>query len=81
MSTTQTHNKKLLAGQGNCTVVLCPECRIVELNLGQSTVRIHPESMPLLVSLLEEAQQQYTALQETSATHDEAKAPVSSRLH
>lgn len=66
MNTKKQHQKMLLAGDGDCSVVLCPECNLLELNLGAATVRIRPESLHLLGTLLKNAEHQLTQVQQAA---------------
>jgi hypothetical protein len=66
MNTMKQHQKMLLAGDGDCGVVLCPECNLLELNLGAATVRIRPESLALLGSLIKSAEHRLTQVQQAA---------------
>ena len=55
MSSTKQHKKVRLSGNDDCCVVLCSECNILELNLGASTLRISPESLHTISSILNNA--------------------------
>jgi len=66
MNSTKQHKKVRLSGDDDCCVVLCPECNVLELNLGASTVRISPESLHMLSSILNHAKVRLAQMQNTS---------------
>lgn len=66
MNSTKQHKKVRLSGSDDCCVVLCPECNVLELNLGASTVRISPESLHMLSSILNHANVRLAQIQNTS---------------
>lgn len=55
MNKSKPHNKVHLSGNDDCSVIFCPECNVLELNLGASTVRISPESLLQLSATLNTA--------------------------
>jgi hypothetical protein len=81
MSSTEQHKKVHLSGNDDCCVVFCPECNVLELNLGASTVRISPESLHMLSSTLNHAKVQLARLQNTSSVNGNAQSVSLKRVH
>lgn len=79
MNTTKPHQKMLLAGDGDCGVVLCPECNLLELNLGAATVRIRPESLALLGALIKSAEHRLIQVQNTA--HESIQPIRTAHIH
>jgi hypothetical protein len=49
------HAKTILAGNVDSNVVYCENCNVLELNLGGLTLRLNPESLHALSSVLTNA--------------------------
>ena len=81
MTANQQHKKICLSGDENCTVVLCPTCNIVELNLGAATVRIHPESLQAINAILLNASQQLARMQHSSQSAPMLKLVRGKNVH
>ena len=66
MNSTKQHKKVRLAGGDDCSVVLCSECNVLELNFGASTLRISPASLHTLSSILNNASVRLAQMQNNS---------------
>ena len=55
MNSTKQHKKVRLSGNNDCCVVHCSECDVLELNFGASLLRISPESLHTISSILNNA--------------------------
>jgi hypothetical protein len=81
MNSTKQHKKVRLSGNEDCCVVFCPECNVLELNLGASTVRIRPESLHTLSSTLNHAKIRLAQMQNASSVNGNAQSVSMKRVH
>ena len=81
MNSTKQHKKVRLSGNEDCSVVLCSECNVLELNLGASTVRINPESLHAISSILNNATVRLAQMQTTSPASGDAQPTGIKRVH
>jgi hypothetical protein len=63
MNSNKQHKKVGLSGNGDCRVVICPDCGTIEINLGEHTIRTNAESLHLLSSVLNHAKVRLTQMQ------------------
>jgi hypothetical protein len=80
-NSTKQHKKVRLSGNDDCCVVFCPECNVLELNLGASTVRINPESLHTLSSTLNHAKVRLDQLQNASSANGNIQQIRMGRAH
>jgi len=81
MNSTKQHKKVRLAGNDDCCVVFCSECNVLELNLGSSTLRISPESLPTLSSILNNAKLRLVQVQNEALAHENVLSVSMKRVH
>ena len=81
MNSTKQHKKVRLSGNDNCCVVLCSECNVLELNFGASTVRINPESLHAISSILNNATVRLAQMQNASPMSGNTKSASIKRVH
>jgi hypothetical protein len=81
MSSTKQHKKVRLSGNDDCCVVLCSECNILELNLGASTLRISPESLHTISSILNKANIRLAQMQNAVSINDNDQSMSMKRVH
>jgi len=81
MNSTKEHKKVRLSGNHDCCVVLCSECNVLELNLGASTLRISPESLHTLSSILNHAKVKLDQMQNISPLNGNAQSESMKRVH
>jgi len=81
MSSTKQHKKVRLSGNDDCCIVLCPDCNILELNLGASTVRINPESLHTISSILNNAIVRLAQMQNAASVTDNVQSMSINRVH
>jgi len=81
MNSTRQHKKVRLSGNDDCSVVLCSECNVLELNLGASTLRISPESLHIISSILNNAKERLIQMQESSPVIENAQSGSIKRVH
>lgn len=81
MNTTKQHKKVHLSGNDDCGVVFCPECNVLELNLGASTVRISPESLHIVSSTLNDAKARLAEMRRASSVNGNARPVRMKRIH
>ena len=81
MSSTKQHKKVRLSGNDDCCVVLCSECNILELNLGASTLRISPESLHTISSILNNATVRLAQMQNAVSINDNDQSMSMKRVH
>jgi hypothetical protein len=55
MSSAKQHKKVLLSGNEDCSVVFCPTCDILEVNVGSLTLRLNSAGMRHLNATLNKA--------------------------
>jgi len=81
MNSTKQHKKVRLSGNDDCCVVFCSECKVLELNLGASTVRISPESLHMLSSTLNHAKVRLAEMQNASSVNGNTQPASMKRVH
>ena len=81
MNSTKHHKKVRLSGNDDCSVVLCSECNVLELNLGASTLRISPESLHMISSILNNAKARLIQMQDSSPVIENAQSESIKRVH
>jgi hypothetical protein len=81
MNSTKQHKKVRLSGNDNCCVVLCSECNVLELNFGASTVRVNPESLQTISSILNSATVRLAQMQNAASVNDNAQSVSMKRVH
>ena len=81
MNSTKQHKKVRLSGNDDCCVVFCSECNVLELNLGASTLRISPESLHTLSSILNNAKVRLAQMQNNSPLNGNAQSVRMKRVH
>jgi hypothetical protein len=81
MNSTKHHKKIHLSGNDDCCVVFCPECKVLELNLGATTLRINPESLHMLSSTLNHAKVRLAQIQNASPANDNARQASIRAVH
>jgi len=81
MNTTKPHNKVHLSGNDDCCVIFCPECNVLELNLGASTLRISPESLLQLSATLNTAKARLADIRNAASSNGIAQAVRTKRVH
>jgi hypothetical protein len=55
MHSNKQHKKVKLSSNGDCRVVFCPDCGILEIDIGASTIRTNSESLNILSSVVNHA--------------------------
>lgn len=75
------HVKTRLAGNDGCEVVFCQGCNTLELNLGVLTLRLNPESMHSLSSVLNQAKVRLNRLDNFAAVNESAQAVSNKIVH
>ena len=81
MNSIKQHKKVRLSGNDDCSVVLCSECNVLELNLGTSTLRISPESLHTLSSILNNTNVRLAQMQNNSPLNGDAQSVRMKRVH
>jgi hypothetical protein len=81
MNSTKQHKKVRLSGNEDCSVVLCSECNVLELNFGASTVRINPESLNAISSILNNATVRLAQMQTNSPASGDDQTTGIKRVH
>ena len=81
MNSTKQHKKVRLSGNNDCCVVLCSECNVLELNFGASTLRISPESLHTISSILNNANVRLAQMQNTASETDDPRSVSMKRVH
>jgi hypothetical protein len=81
MNSNKRHKKVGLAGNGDCRVVLCPDCGTLEINFGSSTIRTNYESLQALSSVLNHAKVRLAQMKNESSAHDNPQQIRSGRVH
>ncbi|MGZ5015920.1 MAG: hypothetical protein ACXV8U_09025 [Methylobacter sp.] len=79
MNSIKQHKKVSLSGNGDCRVILCPDCGTLEINLGTSTIRTNYESLHILSSVLNHAKVRLAQMQNESSDNDNAQRTGSGR--
>ncbi len=75
------HFKTRLAGNDDCDVVFCQDCNTLELNIGALTLRLNPESMHSLSSVLNQAKVRLNRLDNFAAVNEPVQAVSSKIVH
>ncbi len=75
----KTHAKTLLAGNDDGNVVYCESCNVLELSLGALTLRLNPESLHSLSSVLNLAKIRLDQLQ-NYASAKESVQPAGGKI-
>lgn len=52
MQSINTCSKNVLAGEAGCRVLYCGHCRVVEIEIGALSLRLQPESLMGLATVL-----------------------------
>lgn len=81
MNSTKQHKKVRLSGNDDCCVVLCSECNVLELNFGASTLRISPESLHTISSILNNANVRLAQMQNAASVNGNAQPVSMKRVH
>ncbi|MGZ5008140.1 MAG: hypothetical protein ACXWE9_06395 [Methylobacter sp.] len=81
MNSNKQHKKIGLSGNGDCRVVLCPDCGTLEINLGASTIRTNYESLQLLSSVLNHAKVRLARMQNESSANSGIQQLGNGRVH
>ena len=81
MNSTKQHKKVRLSGNNDCSVVLCSECNVLELNFGASTVRISSESLHTISSILNNASVRFAQIQNAASVTDNVQSMIINRVH
>jgi hypothetical protein len=81
MNSTKQHKKVRLSGNEDCSVVLCSECNVLELNFGASTLRINPESLQTISSILSNATERLAQVKSTTPESGDAPSRYLKRVH
>lgn len=75
------HVKTRLAGNDDCDVVFCQGCNTLELNIGALTLRLNPESMYSLSSVLNQAKVRLNRVDNFAAVNEPVHAVSSKIVH
>jgi len=75
------HAKTLLAGNVDSNVVYCENCNVLEFNLGGLTLRLNPESLYALSSVLNHATVSLDRLQNVASDTGPAQPAGSEIVH
>ncbi|WP_333874976.1 hypothetical protein [Methylobacter sp.] len=82
MNPNKRHKKVSLASNGDCQVILCPDCGVLEINLGETAIRTNYESLRILSSVLNHAKVQLAQMKNASpAKNNNAQRSRLSRIH
>ena len=81
MNSTKQHKKVRLSGNDDCCVVLCSECNVLELNFGASTLRISPESLHTISSILNNANVRLAKMHNAASVTDNVQSVSMKRVH
>lgn len=81
MNSTEQHKKVNLSGNDDCYVAFCPGCNVLELNLGALTLRISPESLHSLSSVLNHAKVRLARMQNSAPVNDNIQPVRMKRVH
>jgi hypothetical protein len=81
MNSNKQHKKLNLSGNGDCRVVFCPDCGILEINLGASTIRTNSESLHILSSVLNHAKVRLAQVQDAAPANGNALPMRLGRVH
>ena len=81
MNSTKQHKKVRLSGNDDCCVVLCSECNVLELNFGASAVRVNPESLYTISSILNNATVRLAQMQNATPASGDAQSTAIKRVH
>jgi hypothetical protein len=81
MNSSKKHKKVLLSGHDDCCVVLCSDCNILELNIGASTLRISPESLHALSSILNNAKNKLDQMHNAALLNGHFESGDIKRVH
>ena len=81
MNVNQQHKKILLSGDEDCTVVFCPTCHAVEINLRAATIRIHPDSLQAMSAILLSASKQLVRVQQSAPVTPTLKLITGKNFH
>ncbi|MBL6986904.1 MAG: hypothetical protein ISR72_07675 [Methylobacter sp.] len=80
INSNRRHKKSEISGNGDCRVVFCPECGVLEINCGTSTIRTNYESLIILSSVLNHAKVRLDQIQNTTP-EDNAQQISIRRVH
>ncbi len=75
------HTKTLLASHNDCSVLYCSKCDALELNLAALTLRISPESLRSLSTVMNHAKVKLAKVQNSSTEYDGSDRSVFERFH
>jgi hypothetical protein len=75
------HAKTRLAGSDDSNIVYCEHCDVLELNLGGLTLRLNPESLQTLSSVLNHAKVRLDRLQNVASATETAQSACVKNVH
>lgn len=81
MDSTEEHKKTLLSGNDGCCVVFCPGCNVLELNIGALRLRIAPDSLHALSSVLNHAKVRHSQLLNSAQENTAVQSVGKERVH